>query len=166
MTCLNDYIGITDCGTVPASGLYINSLPGITIESMDKIATEDQLSYLGVWNDVQKEAAVRFKADFIAEVNKCFQINTECDYEEFICENKDKLVNSWRYLLGNQLMIFRIYSPRLNRFTTLDVDAATRLKDLYQTEYEKYLAREVKFIDFSSCCMSCGGNPQTVYTLP
>lgn len=168
MTCLIDHIGLSFCdgATPPASGLYINSLPGITIESLDKIATEDQITYLGLWRDAQAEAAVRFKADFISKVNECFEINTECDYEAYICDNKDKLVNSWRYLLGNQLMIYRIYSTRLNRFTTIDIEAATELKDFYQVEYERYLAREVKFIDFSTCCMACGGNPQTVYWLP
>jgi hypothetical protein len=166
MDCLQDYIGIGFCGDAPASGLYITSLPGITLESIDKIATEDQVTYAKVWEDAQKEAAIRFKSDFIAKVNECFEINTECDYEDFICENKDKLVNSWRFLLGNQLMIYRIYSTRLNRFTTIDIEAATELKDYYQSEYDKYLHQEVKFIDFSSCCMPCGGNPQVVHWLP
>lgn len=167
MTCLLDYISLDVCSNNPsASGLSILTLPGITLESLDKIATEDQITYLGVWNDAQKEAAVRFKSDFIREVNKCFQINTECDYEDFICENKEKLVNSWRFLLGNQLMIYRIYSTRLNRFTTIDIEAAERLKDYYMVEYEKYLTQEVKFIDFSECCMVCGGNPSYVTWLP
>lgn len=168
MDCLFGYVGLSFCSgdTPPASGLFLNSLPGITLESLDKVATEDQITYLGLWEDAQKEAAIRFKADFISKVNECFEINTECDYESFICENKENLVNSWRYLLGNQLMIYRLYSTRMNRFTTIDLNTAAELKDFYQVEYEKYLAREIKSIDFSECCMSCGGNPATVYWMP
>lgn len=167
MDCLKDYIGILVCGDEsPESGIFINSLPGLTLASIEHIATDDQISYLGVWNDAQKEAAVRFKSDFISKVNGCFEINTECNYEDIICENKDKLVNSWRFLLGNQLMIYRIYSTRLNRFTTIDLESAERLKDFYQVEYEKYLTQEIKFIDFSDCCMPCGGRITTVTWLP
>lgn len=168
MTCLFGYIGLSFCNgdAAPASGLFINSLPGITIESLDKVATEEQTTYMGLWEDAQKEAAIRFKADFIFKVRECFEINTECNYEDFICNNKEKLVNSWRYLLGNQLMIYRIYSTRLNRFTTIDIEEAKQLKDFYQVEYEKYLAQEIKFIDFSDCCMPCNTSVNTVTWLP
>lgn len=169
ITCLIGYIGFQACGGIyeaPASGLYINSLPGISLESIDKIADSEQVTYLGVWGDAQTEAAIRFKTDFIAEVTKCYKITRECDYEQFVCDNIDTLVNAWRYLLGNQLMIFRIYSSRLNRFTTIDLDQAKELRDYYEGEYLKALSQAVKFIDFSTCCMQCGGNPETVYHLP
>lgn len=168
MTCLQDYIGFVACGVYefPPSGVFINTLPGISLESIDKIADAEQITYRGVWDDAQKEAAVRFRLDFITEVSKCYQITTECDYDQFICDNLELLANAWRYLLGNQLMIYRIYSPRLNRFTTIDIDQAKELRDFYQTEYEKFLALAVRQIDFSSCCMSCSNNPEYVYFLP
>lgn len=167
--CLIDYIGFQACGGVyesPLSGLYINSLPGISLESIDKIADSEQVTYMGVWDDAQKEAGVRFKIDFITEVTKCYKITRSCDYEDFICENLELLANAWRYLLGNQLMIYRLYSTRLNRFTTIDLDQAKELMAFYQVEYEKALSQAVKLIDFSTCCMQCGGNPETVYYLP
>jgi hypothetical protein len=170
LDCLIDYIGFQACGGVyesPLSGLYINSLPGISLESIDKIADSEQITYWGVWRDAQTEAAIRFKTDFIAEVTKCYKITRKCDYEEFVCDNLEQLANAWRYLLGNQLMIYRLYSPRLNRFTTIDLPQAEKLKDFYQVEYEKALSQAVRLIDFSSCCyMECGGNPEYVYALP
>jgi hypothetical protein len=168
-TCLLEYIGLQACGGVyesPLSGMYINSLPGISLESIDKIADSEQLTYAGVWSDAQTEAARRFKIDFITEVTKCYKITRTCDYEEFICDNLELLANAWRYLLGNQLMIFRIYSTRLNRFTTIDLDAAKELRDYYQGEYQSALSQAVRLIDFSTCCMECSGNPATVYWLP
>lgn len=169
VTCLLDFVGLQNCGGVyeqSESGLYINTLPGISLESIEKIADSEQITYKGVWDDVQTEAMIRFKIDFISEVTKCFKINRECDYEAFVCDNKETLVNAWRYLLGNQLMLFRLTSTRLNRFTTIDKEQAEQLKDHYQVEYEKALSQAVKLIDFSDCCMECGGNPEYVTWLP
>jgi len=168
LVCLIDYIGLNYCGVyeTPDSGHYLTTLPGISIESMDKIADSDQITYLGVWADVQKEAMVRFYADVMAELNGCYAINKDCDYEALICENKDKLIQPLKYLLGNQLMLERIYSNRINRFTTIDKKQAEELRDFYQVEYEQALKRSMKFIDISSCELCCSGNPQTVTWLP
>jgi hypothetical protein len=62
MDCLKDYIGIKGCGApappeVPNplpegasatdyfSGLYINELPGVNLEVIEKIADEEQENY-------------------------------------------------------------------------------------------------------------------------
>lgn len=167
MDCLTNYIGLKVCGDESsASGLFINSLPGISLESIDKIADSEQITYAGVWRDVQIEAQARFFVDVIEELNKCYQINPYCDYEEIICANKQILTNAFRYLLGNQLMLFRLYTSRLNRFTTIDLKQAAELRDLYQLEYERSLTQAVKLIDVSSCCLDCGGNPETVVWYP
>lgn len=169
MECLIDYIGLQSCANdqVPDSGLYINTLPGISLESIDKIADGEQVTYKGVWLDTQKEAAVRFKIDFIEKLNACFTINRFCNYEDMICQNIDVLTNTWRYLLGNQLMLYRLYSSRLNKFTTVDRKQAEELKDYYQSEYLKSLEQAIKLIDVSSCCYTeCGNNPERVVWLP
>lgn len=167
MTCLAGYVGLKICGNeISESGLFINSLPGISLESIDKIAESEQISYAGVWADVQAEAAIRFYVDVVTEITKCYSVNPYCDYEEIICDNKLKLAVAWRYLLGNQLMLFRLYTTRLNRFTTIDLDQAAQLRDFYQVEYEKALAQAVQIIDVSSCELCCGGNPETVVWIP
>jgi hypothetical protein len=170
MECLIDYIGLKVCGTeTSTSGLFINSLPGISLESIDKIAESEQVTYRGVWNDVQTEAAARFYVDVINELSKCFDLQPYCDYEDIICDtdNRLKLSQAWRYLLGNQLMLFRLYTTRLNRFTTVDASKAQELRDYYQVEYEKSLALAAKLLNVEICdCMDCGGNPETVTWLP
>lgn len=167
MDCLLNYIGIRGCGEeAPASNQYINTLPGISLESLDKIADSEQITYKGVWEDVQAEASTRFYTDFIEELNKCYALQPYCDYEQMICDNKARLINAWKYLLGNQIMVFRLYTPRLNRFTTVDIEDAAKLMDYYQVEYEKSLKQAMKLIDTSSCCMPCSGNPEYVTWLP
>lgn len=169
LDCFIDYIGLSYCGGVyeqPDSGIYLNSLPGISIESIDKIADSEQVTYKGVWSDVQNSAVAQFRIDVIAELNKCFKLNRDCDYDELICANDAVLVQSWKYCLGVWLMIFRLHSDRLNRYTTIDAKKAEELRDFYQLEYEKALSQSMKLINTDSCCMECGGNPEYVYALP
>jgi len=168
MSCLTDYIGIKVCGNeTSGSGQFINTLPGISFESIDKISDSEQITYKGVWNDVQTESWNRFYIDVVNELSKCYQLQPYCDYEELICDNRSKLITAWKYLLGNQLMHFRLYTTRLNRFTTVDAKKAVELLDYYQMEYEKSLTLAAKIMNVSSCeCMSCGGNPETVLWLP
>jgi hypothetical protein len=169
MDCFIDYIGLSLCGGVydaPASGIYINSLPGLSIESIDKVADHEQINYLGVWADVQVNALAQFRLDVMAEINKCYQLNCDCDYDELICENLEVLTQPWKYVLGIQLLLMRIYSNRLNRYTTVDLAQAKELKDFYHAEYEKFLSASVKCMDITSCELCCGGNPEIVTWLP
>ncbi len=169
MQCFTDYIGLSLCGGVydaPASGIYINSLPGLSLESIDKVADQEQINYMGVWEDVQTNALQQFRLDIIAEINKCYKVNCDCDYDVLICENIEVLTQAWKFLLGVWLLIFRINSNRLNRFTTVDITQAKELLNFYQVEYEKYLKSSVQCMDISSCEMCCGSNPQIVTWLP
>ena len=169
MQCFLNYIGLSQCAGVyqaPASGIYINSLPGMSLESIDKTANQEQLNYLGVWDDVQANALQQYRIDVIAEMNKCYQLNCDCDYDALICENLEVLTQGWKYLLGIWLLIFRINSNRLNRYTTLDVPQAKELLDFYQEEYSKFLKSSVACMDVTSCELCCGNNPSVVVYLP
>lgn len=169
MNCFIDYIGLSYCAGVyeqPASGLFLNSLPGISIQSIDAIADSEQTTYLGVWDDVQKSAVAQFRIDVISELNKCFKLNRDCDYTTMICENREILVQAWKYSLGVWLMLFRLNTDRLNRYTTVDRKQAEELRNFYQIEYERALAQSVKLMDTDECCMECSGNPEFVYMLP
>jgi len=169
MECLIDYIGFINCSgsDESPSGMYINTLPGITLESVDKIATNEQVTYLQVWKDAQVEAALRFKNDFIKELNKCYTISRKCDYEDMICDNLEYLTVAWRYLVGNQLMVYRMNSSRLNRFTTIDKKQAEELAAYYQVQYQEAIEIAMKIVDVSGCCQQeTNNNPQRVWWLP
>ena len=167
ISCLDSWIGIRGCGTAtPGSGQWINTLPGISLESIDRIADSEQITYSGVWADVQEEAANRFYTDFVYELSLCYQLAPYCDYEAIICANLPKITKAWKYLLGNQLMLERIYTNRINWFTTVSLEAAGELRDLYQVEYENALKQAAKIVNTDECCLECGGNPETVTFLP
>lgn len=148
LSCFTDFIGLAGCQTgEPASGLYINSLPGITLERVDKIANSEQVTYIQVWHEVQKRTLLRFRTSFMAELNKCYQINERATVECIACENKDILSTSLWYLLGHELMIENIYSNRINRYTTIDKEEAKELRDYYLVQYEKELEYAVQGIN-------------------
>jgi hypothetical protein len=169
MQCFIDHIGLSLCAGVydaPASGVYINSLPGLNIESIDKIADQEQINYIGVWADVQANALQQFRLDLMTEMQKCYQIDKDCDYDALFCDNIDTLTQPWKYLLGIWILLYRINSNRMNRFTTVGIEQAKELKDYYQVEYEKFLHQAALVMDVSSCELCCGGNPEVVTWLP
>lgn len=169
MQCFVDYIGLSLCAGAyesPASGIYINSLPGISMESLDKIADQEQVTYLGVWDDVQANALPDFRVDVMAEIRKCYQLDCECDYDALICENLEVLTQAWKYKLGIHVLLFRINSNRMNKYTTVTIPEAKELLAYFQVEFEKMLHNSVLCMDTSSCDLCCGPNPQTVTYLP
>lgn len=171
MKCLIDYIGIKICQDADAvcdSGIYINTLPGISLEMIEKTATEDQRNYAGLWADVQAEAWNIFVVDFIEAISDCYELTKKCNYEALICENKRIVVNAWRYLLGAQLMIYRKNTTRLNKFTTVEEDKVGELIDWYQANYEKSLAQAVKLcnIDSCKCVLVMDPKPKSVAWIP
>lgn len=171
LSCFIDHVGLIRRPGVydhAPSGEYMNTLPGISLKSVDDIADEEQRTFARVWEDVQHEAAHRFYLDIRNEMRKCFKLDPDCDYKAMICvaANKELLTSAWKYLLGVQLMHERIHSPRLNRLTIVDAKKAVELRDQYQTEYLVYLEQAVQLMDTSDCELCCGGNPQTVTYRP
>lgn len=77
MNCLTDFIGLSGCGaSSPASGLFINSLPGISLKSVEQLADAEQGTYAGVWSDVQTRAQARLSMDVRAWLSKRYSIAT------------------------------------------------------------------------------------------
>lgn len=78
LNCLIDYIGIRGCTSLPTppSGLYINSLPGVSLEMIDKIADSEQVDFFGVWDDVQLRAVKRFRNEVNAMFAERYKLKT------------------------------------------------------------------------------------------
>ena len=75
MDCLNNYIGLRYTGApVPGSGLYINDLPGVSLKGIDKIANEEQITFTGVWQDVQQRSLKKFDTAIINYFSKRYQL--------------------------------------------------------------------------------------------
>lgn len=163
LSCFDNLIGILGCNSVaPDSGLYINSLPGITLEKVDSVADAEQVTYLGVWEDVKQRAILRFRTQLMAGLNNCYQINERLTVECIACENSDLLSTSLWYLMGVELMTEVMYSNRVNRYTTIERDEAKELRDHYQVTFEEELKAALQGINLreSDCLVNEKDCPQ------
>lgn len=79
-----------------------------------------------------------------------------CKYDKLICNNRAHFTDALWYLMGAEMMIERLYSPRKNYWTINDEDAK-ELVALYQTEFEKEMEVAIDGIDLdmSDCCLEC-----------
>jgi hypothetical protein len=70
--CLDDWVGL-DAGCEPAAGLYVNALPGVSLEGMEAGADGEQAHYTGVWRAARITAFARFRTDVWAALGECFR---------------------------------------------------------------------------------------------
>lgn len=74
--CLFDYIGLRACGNEnPPSGLFINSLAGISLNKMHAVTDPEKVTYRALWNDIQNRAFYKMLSDFRTRLNKRITIN-------------------------------------------------------------------------------------------
>jgi len=93
--------------------------------------------------------------------------SVKCTYDNLVCNNKSNFLSSWAYLLGAELMTERIYSSRINRWTTIDKARATELRKEFEARYMGGVVSEVKFageltnavyglyLNQNDCCIEC-----------
>lgn len=75
--CLDNYIGLRGCGsTTPPSGLYVNDLPGMSLENLVTLTNTDEPTYTDIWTMVQTRAQQRFSLDVRQEMGKHYKLNT------------------------------------------------------------------------------------------
>jgi hypothetical protein len=184
MDCLQNRIGILGCGAPsteanpeadpPVEGLpvlFINSLPGVSLQKIDSLADAEQETFLGVWADVALRALKKFEILVKAQLNKCYRITDKTILECLICEHKALFDVALWYLHGTELMIEITSSEVINRWTTVDLQKAEELKESFYIEFQAALADAVGSInpEDSDCiesCVECHGNVKWVFQTP
>lgn len=128
-----------------ASGLYINKDLPISLEQIDKIADSEQQTFLGVWDEVQKSAIKKFVIRVKAGYKELFGI---CNLDEdWFCKNRQNLAYPLLYFLGSELMKERMFSTRINRYTTIDKNKATEMKEEFDQQFIIHLKDALELID-------------------
>jgi len=95
MNCLQNYIGLQGCtADAPLSGLYINDYPGMSSELLEKIATPEQASYIGMWNSAQAVSYVRIKRDIQLAL---FQ-SAEAQLDQVLFQTSKNFVQQWQQI--------------------------------------------------------------------
>lgn len=79
---------------MPESGVWINDYPGMSTELMDKIASDDQATFIGVWNSVQRQAFNKFKTD----VAKVLREAANARMDQVIFQTQKPFVQQWQQI--------------------------------------------------------------------
>lgn len=155
LACLTDYIGLVSCEeSTPDSGLFINSLPGISNELLQRITDYEAESYKQTWQDLQKEGILLFRSSLLAELNKCYQINQMATVECIACENKELLAVPLWYLMGSVIMNAALKDWNNSRYSTVDRQTVEEIRDEYRLCFERELGYSVQGIDIEkSACI-------------
>lgn len=156
-TCLDGLVGIDHCAPadLPSSGLFINELPGITIELLQMISQKEDETYMATWDKIYKNAIIRFRTAVMAQVNQCYQINEQATVECLVCENVQLFSTAFWYLLGNMATVHALSTWRVNVFPTLRKPEIEQLSAIFFTEFQKELKYAVQGIDVrKSDCMA------------
>jgi len=63
MSCFNGIVSLKGCSVTetPGSVYSLNSLPGISLQAFENIASSEQKNYLGVWDNINERAEARIK---------------------------------------------------------------------------------------------------------
>ena len=94
-------------------------------------------------------------------------LGLQCSFDVLVCNYKQNLAVAWWYLLGSELMKERIYTDRVNRYTTVDLD---RARELTQRLYNDYMNEMLTFVDsvdlLRDWCIDCDAIVKQVEFLP
>lgn len=169
LSCLKGTIGVEGCGSViPASGLFINHLPGISLQSISGLTEAEQGTWTKLWNELEDRSLIRFGNLVHGELKKCYSVKTKTCTSDLVCENKELFYVAFEYLLAEELMNTRLFSDRWNKWT-MNKDQAREMKEYFASEMAKELEIAVKSIDID-CCGDCfqkgGGNVYYETVLP
>lgn len=95
------------------------------------------------------------------------EVSLRCLHESIICANIDIYSDAYLYALGVELMRERLYSDRVNRFTTVDKKKAQELLDLFNEDYFSFLKTANETVSISDdYCIECLETIGTKFVMP
>jgi hypothetical protein len=94
-------------------------------------------------------------------------VSLRCSYDAVLCANVDIYADAYLYALGMELMRERIYSDRVNRFTTVDKKRAEELLVLFTDDYNQFLQTANDSIRLENdLCIECLEASGVEYVMP
>ena len=169
LECLLGTIGIKGCSTdIPDSGLWLNELQGITLESIDKLTEQEQVTYVKFIEELDKNSSNRFSNFIHNKFRECYQIQTKQCSDDLICANVEAFYVAYRYMMARELMNYRLFSDKWNKWS-MSKDNCRELKDFFDEQLNEEVDIAVKTIQVdrtSNCFRSGGGNTQWVTVMP
>ena len=83
-------------------------------------------------------------------------ISLQCSFEPLMALLKNQIAVAYWYLLGAELMAERIYTDRINRYTTIDLPKARALREEFKQNFTAQLMTVVEGLDLNEdSCIDC-----------
>jgi hypothetical protein len=76
MKCFEDIVTLRGCNIeeTPGAIYYLNSLPGISLKSIEQIANSEQQNYIGVFDDIKHRASIRISNQIQSHLSKRYKL--------------------------------------------------------------------------------------------
>ena len=108
---------------------------------------------------------------FIGQVNGggiIAEINNFCSMEKFVCTRLHALKNVFWHFIGRELMLERVLTNNINRYTTLTKEKADELLGYYNQQLEEVTKSALKHVRINDdkICMECRGTVAQKKALP
>jgi hypothetical protein len=96
------------------------------------------------------------------------RVSVTCAYDSILCANKKIFTTVLWYLLGVELLTERIYSDRLNRYTTIDLKRATDLRKELEEKFMEEMQATFDGIELTTWdgCLTCSAQVRLEHALP
>ncbi len=131
--------------------------------------------FITIWDASSRVMACKStKADpgVLTYLNNTYGIvavcSVRCKFEGVICKNKSIIATALWYLMGAELLAERLYTDRLNRYTTIDRKIAEDLRNELEVRYKLEMELALDGIDLqvNDPCISCNGQVILADSLP
>jgi hypothetical protein len=129
------------------SGLYLDSLPDVSLTLLDKLTADGDNDFTDLWTRIEDRSIKKFRTLFINAINKCHKIHNIEVCECLIESNYLVFSIALWYLMGAELMFERYNSSRLNKYTTIDRPKAKELNTAFMEMFTDELTVGVNSID-------------------
>jgi hypothetical protein len=121
MDCLQNLVGLkAGCNTISSTAnLYLNSLPGCSMKSIDAVANSEQISYKGVFDDLKARSTIRFRTALASKLAAKYRLKNKIQQYDL-----KRIVNTTtnQTPLDYEYRGFTIQSSTLSYFATIYIE--------------------------------------------
>lgn len=153
MGCFDGIVKLNGCSIteMPQAVYSLNSLPGISLESFEQVANNEQQNYLGVWNVINERAEARIKNQIIAYMSARYDIKRVRRTVDIYGKNSDVvsdnlfkgIVISSAYALTDNWKISPLQSTSIDRIKFYK--SSTTTAATVDVKFFNYISKEILF---------------------
>lgn len=143
MTENNCFIGIVGMRELDADAIYwVNDISGVTSDLCIELQTSDNSDFTDFWQMIKNRSYLKLLSDFTISFYQKYAVycrdraDIQTILPSIICQYKVIFGHCFLNLVGMELLLEKIYSNRINFFTTHNIERTKELAGFYKDAYE------------------------------